>query len=1770
MKLSNKGNKNQLEILPVIDSINGARDILLFSEFRKDQELRALKIKVDSIPDWFLEHKSITNVYLNNLIEIIKLSIECNAPCEVGDNEIEEIMSESSIEYEKTHKSILDQVSRVSIGEQAGTSSILKRKGIGSDAPAKKVKFNLENLEEHRDNIGLQASGSSCSTRPSSKKRLKRDLCQEKETEEIFPYEPLEEGMVAEHSKINARLYSQIAYLVALEQLESTNPNIKPDSIFTYMANIGDIISEGEINHSLREQELLQTHYQAAQDFCNTYPKDTVLELVGAEIDSSSRAWLFDNGKHSLLVSYDGHRYHIYSQDLNYRQSFQTKEGVRFTDIELYAEAFFKWRSDSIEYDLFALKSNVPEEITTRIKQAKFWHPDEVVSDLVLLDKGFFSNIEGIPAKVVRELFFLDSKVPALTALHENFFVKYFGRISIRVEELHHVLSLLTPQASKSLVNLVKQHNFRVDTAYLNNMPESTQSLLHSYHNKISDKFKTSESITIQELSGLSWQIIADKMLEHPEISSELRESSLQSVKELHSVAATRAHALGITSQTLFFLPDIIRSMNTGNFEGLQKNAEMMLGDMAFNKMYDSLISKLGSVLPESRIALLKKLPLTSPIFKILTVHSIIELHKQLNNLPADSEEAGIIKHQLGEQYFTIGLMVAELFGLELGPLWIGLMAEQLVYGAIALRKQYHLDIPFGEAFLMNLGFEQDKLQSILTERQLADLNLSLVNRLSAQTNTSYGLVVVKVPKMSYDEAHSGNSVIEFKPKDSSFCMEDNVFLEKNSGYQRISSVISDEQNNNCVDAAPLQISGDGLTALYGNSNSTEKQSIYVNFDPNEGDMKLHFTKEGLTRLDKLNNHQQNNSSVTNLYVVTTQIHHKPYPDQIGLFGNRNHRFVLSDDSKRVASNYYIDGTSSFVLEDNSRSTSIKFLNRKLFKGYNAYISGNTSNMQIKSIYSEDTVTGHIILKNKDYLKLNLEHLLINGTLTIDIPNVEILYAKGDIVLSYNHHLYNGYTIEVSTNVLTFKILLEAPSISRIDIKNNNAPDVVIDMGHLNNRPFTISLQAIHTEYKSYYTFTVDDLQPVLDEMTFTSRGFPEHFLFLCSSRVSIKGQCIITNNDPMKNIISIKGKIDKSDGMLMIEDKKSILKIVKNITEAPKNEHTEIVNYGSIVKYEDDLRFDQVLKRSNYNISVYYNYISKHNLTNWSILKFYSSNGRTILHHFKYDDIQINDINYFIKESKIYAVLGGTIDGNKLLKYDEKRTVAVLIAKSLKDSLISVEGEKIIINNATLYHLPDKTSLIFQESNNKTLSVSFKLLKDSIKFNSGPPFVYYNRYNTNITINSEDVEENTEVRFVEHLIKNHFCQTDNHHSSITILLKSSDNLADNIVHIITLPRFYQEPKMQTLSIVFIDPVKCGPLHVPFSKPLPLQPQTINKIKLDNIGDTLPSCSLSYNEPYWLPGYHRMRRKECLLKYEEQMLHDIDVKLEKLRDLTVSAVKYLFERRSTLNFWYIYGPIILERVIEHDKNGAITTLMYLVARHYFKSVIHNPSEMHENLLIKISKSFGVEQIMIRDLIIAINKGEDDFHQFVNNHQQKLQNILQNAIDHLDHLHRVRREADSGQEVEVIEEQSKNLHSEKQNLYIAGIASSATKTPSLINDGIKWLKDKLLSSNDYNDDHYQTNSTITTVSNVFDINGGLHLLTLLAGQLFGTNKTLSHNNYSSPQQIRADKIGQLEQKVNIALRIMHALYGNSEQPEQHQNNWSEEDNSTLSALLGETT
>ncbi|WP_341790187.1 hypothetical protein [Rickettsia endosymbiont of Polydrusus tereticollis] len=271
---------------------------------------------------------------------------------------------------------------------------------------------------------------------------------------------------------------------------------------------------------------------------------------------------------------------------------------------------------------------------------------------------------------------------------------------------------------------------------------------LELYYNKVTNKLKTDVIITPQLLSELSWESLSDGVANHPDISSELASKIVNSNKQVHEAASKGAMLKGMATQGLFFLPDIIRAANSGDISNLEQTGAMMAGDAAINHLYSALINKLATIMPAGRAELLGKLPVTSPIFKALTIYSIVELHKQLASLPANSEERSIIKHKLGEQYVTAGLMVAELLGFEVTPLWIGLIAEQLIFDATSFRKQNHLEIPFWEALAMSLGFEQDKLQNILEERQLVEMNLALVNQINNQTQIPYGLTIVKIPKL--------------------------------------------------------------------------------------------------------------------------------------------------------------------------------------------------------------------------------------------------------------------------------------------------------------------------------------------------------------------------------------------------------------------------------------------------------------------------------------------------------------------------------------------------------------------------------------------------------------------------------------------------------------------------------------------------------------------------------------------------------------------------------------------------------------------------------------------------------------------------------------------------------------------------------------------------------------------------------------------------------------------------------------------------------------
>ncbi|XVN41364.1 MAG: hypothetical protein RCO49_02045 [Rickettsia endosymbiont of Argas persicus] len=109
LKLYNKNNKNQLEILPVIDNED---TVDLLKNLKKQlkswpEELKKLRMITDDIPEWYNTQLPIN---ISNLIEIIKLSIKYKSPHQIPDDKIIEIMSTSYAEYEKIHQELLNRL----------------------------------------------------------------------------------------------------------------------------------------------------------------------------------------------------------------------------------------------------------------------------------------------------------------------------------------------------------------------------------------------------------------------------------------------------------------------------------------------------------------------------------------------------------------------------------------------------------------------------------------------------------------------------------------------------------------------------------------------------------------------------------------------------------------------------------------------------------------------------------------------------------------------------------------------------------------------------------------------------------------------------------------------------------------------------------------------------------------------------------------------------------------------------------------------------------------------------------------------------------------------------------------------------------------------------------------------------------------------------------------------------------------------------------------------------------------------------------------------------------------------------------------------------------------------------------------------------------------------------------------------------------------------------------------------------------------------------
>lgn len=422
------------------------------------------------------------------------------------------------------HIKFLNLGDEVSSIQQTRLNSYIIRNRV-YDLEIKNAKNILDTVLEHdKEKLAIQMDihyEGDCGTDNSASTHKKREICRNNEPDERFWYEPLKEN-VDYFYKSEARFASNFAYLFAAASFSGMPQNIKTDNVVNYNKNIGDIINEGP-NHSFREESLLRKHYKQAAEFVALH---SLLDLTSGEVNLDHDHYWLLNGEYSLLISREGNHYKIYSREYNYRTVFRTQEGVDLNKVNQFANAFFRLCSGDEDYQIFTLSKHLPKKVVNKLEKAMFWSPDSVASDFALLKKGPFILIEDVPAKIIREAFFIDGQVPDLpeiTTLYKNFFQRNYGKISLRVEKLHNILSSSNEQESNALFKLIKKYNVPVDENYLNNIPESNRKLLQTYHTKVHDRLKHFDTITVQDLSDLFLQTLEEEMKNYRDIHNKIK-----------------------------------------------------------------------------------------------------------------------------------------------------------------------------------------------------------------------------------------------------------------------------------------------------------------------------------------------------------------------------------------------------------------------------------------------------------------------------------------------------------------------------------------------------------------------------------------------------------------------------------------------------------------------------------------------------------------------------------------------------------------------------------------------------------------------------------------------------------------------------------------------------------------------------------------------------------------------------------------------------------------------------------------------------------------------------------------------------------------------------------------------------------------------------------------------------------------------------------------------------------------------------------------------
>lgn len=554
------------------------------------------------------------------------------------------------------------------------------------------------------------------------------------ERKEILDYRPLLELDQTEIQATNQQ-YADVISMAIAWTTDLAELHDRFYDLVKQNSNVYDLMNEGSENVSAREQQILNR----ASHFHNMLHNNQKKLLSPADLTPSffkyNKVLVYTNSRATLLVLKAESYFKIYSSNLNYHTMYRTPNDSN-EQLRLFVNAFFKWQHDGSDIiHIHTLNSEIPSLLINKIK-GYISHYDAFMTDAQRLLLNDNSNIKSIKVKTIIKAFALGGHTIDMRILNNKFFQEHKINLTFRVQRLHEVLQSLCLKEQKALFHVIKQYSipglWDTATSYTDNMQKAIESYTHS----VTTYIKNNDFIDLKTLSQFSWEIFNHFITSQENIPEKLQHSIINNFKRTYK---TYADHLSISTNVLFFFPSIIDAINTKQYMGLIETASILASDALFTEVID----KITPLLSIERANLLSKFSIKNPMMKIVTMDAIIELHKELYNLPEHDERRKLIKHALYSQYAATGIMVIEILGLmETAPLWIMLLGAQLITSASDLVAYEKIDVSFIESIKLVLHFDQDLMMKIKDERTLVNTILSY------QSPENSGYCIVHVPKI--------------------------------------------------------------------------------------------------------------------------------------------------------------------------------------------------------------------------------------------------------------------------------------------------------------------------------------------------------------------------------------------------------------------------------------------------------------------------------------------------------------------------------------------------------------------------------------------------------------------------------------------------------------------------------------------------------------------------------------------------------------------------------------------------------------------------------------------------------------------------------------------------------------------------------------------------------------------------------------------------------------------------------------------------------------